>query len=144
MNPMSTPRKIRLDLATPPEVAIRAAMHAVEAMGADPRLTSAIQHLSTALDFVSAHVDDEMRLTDLGPERRLVSEANDGSWVRRNPDVLPPYRKRPALSPNQAHWMLTRVINGKGDVSTKAMAEWCGEIQPDPEQLNPPIRLPGQ
>jgi hypothetical protein len=118
-------------------------MHAVESMGADPRLTSAVNHLSKALDFVSAHVDDEMRLADLGENRRMVSEANDLAWVRHNPDVLPPYRKRPALSPNQAHWMLARAINGKGDVSTKAMAEWCGEVEPDPEQLNPPIRLPG-
>jgi hypothetical protein len=51
------PRRIRLDLATPPEVAIRAAMAAVEAMGCDRDLTEAGTLLSRALNMVAFVVD---------------------------------------------------------------------------------------
>jgi len=46
---MTIPRKIRLDLMTPPEVALRAAMAAVEAMPADTRLTNASVKVGEAL-----------------------------------------------------------------------------------------------
>ncbi len=62
---MSIPRKIRLDLATPPEVTIRAAMTAVEAMPADVRLSKAGMRLSEALDLVSDYVDEQMRSVDI-------------------------------------------------------------------------------
>ena len=62
---MSIPRKIRLDLATPPEVAIRAAMTAVESMSAHPRLSRAGLLLSQALDLVSDYVDEQMRAVDI-------------------------------------------------------------------------------
>jgi hypothetical protein len=63
---MTIPRKIRLDLATPTEVAIRAAMAAVEGMGADVLLTKASRHLADALDAVSSYVDGQMRGVGLG------------------------------------------------------------------------------
>lgn len=57
---MTILRKIRLDLATPTEVALRAALRAVEAMPADVRLTEACVHVSAALDIVSRYVDEQM------------------------------------------------------------------------------------
>ena len=51
---------------------------------------------------------------------------------------LPAYRKRPVLTHLQAHWMLVRAVSGKGEVSDRAMAEWNGEVEPDPTTLNPP------
>ena len=62
-----TPRRIRLDLATPPEVAIRAAMAAVERMAADTRLTEAVMHLSMALERVADYVDEQSRDVDISP-----------------------------------------------------------------------------
>ena len=63
---MTTPRKCRLDLATPPEVALREALGAVEAMPADVRLTKAGQKIVEALDLVGDYVDDQMRYVGLG------------------------------------------------------------------------------
>ena len=65
------PRRCRIDLATPPEVAIRAAIAAVEAMPPDVRLTNALISLSEALELVADHVNEQMRGVDLG------------AWVRR-------------------------------------------------------------
>ncbi len=50
-------RRCRIDLASPGETAIRAAMQAVESMGADLRLTDAMVHLGRALDSVADFVD---------------------------------------------------------------------------------------
>jgi len=62
---MTIPRKIRLDLATPPEVALRAALAAVEAMPADTRLTAASLKVQEALDLVSTYVNEQMRNVSL-------------------------------------------------------------------------------
>jgi hypothetical protein len=63
---VKTLRRIRLDLMTPPEVAIRAAMAAVEAMPPDAQLTAAGVRLGEALDLVSAYVDRQLRGTEIG------------------------------------------------------------------------------
>jgi hypothetical protein len=68
---MTIARKIRLDLATPTEVVIRAAMAAVEDMGADVRLTEAGQHLQRALDSVASYVDEQMRAVTLSDDTAL-------------------------------------------------------------------------
>ena len=68
---MAIPRRIRLDLMTPPEVAIRTAMAAVEKMSADVRLTNAGLKLSEALDLVSAYVDEQVRDSALDSEAGL-------------------------------------------------------------------------
>ncbi len=68
---MTMPRKIRLDLATPPEVALRAALDAVEAMPADTRLTAAVVKVAEALDLVSSYVDEQMRDVTLGDDTSL-------------------------------------------------------------------------
>jgi hypothetical protein len=60
-----TPRRIRLDLATPSEVTIRQAMAAVEAMPPDTRLTNAGMKLQEALDLVSDFVNEKLRETSL-------------------------------------------------------------------------------
>ena len=59
------PRRIRLDLATPPEIALRAALAAVEAMPADPRLTEASNHVSSALNLVGRYIDEQICKTEL-------------------------------------------------------------------------------
>jgi len=58
---MTMPRSCRLDLATPPEVALRAAHAAIEAMPDDTRLTNAGLKVQEALRLVSAYVDEQMR-----------------------------------------------------------------------------------
>lgn len=54
------PRRIRIDLQTPTEAAIRAARNAVEERGADVRLTKATILLGEALDAVSDYEDEQM------------------------------------------------------------------------------------
>jgi hypothetical protein len=56
-----TPRRIRVDLQTPAEVAIRAAVVAVEACGADTLLTDAVVLLSKAADKVADYVDYQLK-----------------------------------------------------------------------------------
>lgn len=51
------PRRARLDLCTPAELAIYAAMQAVEALPADVRLTEAVVLLQTARERVADYVD---------------------------------------------------------------------------------------
>lgn len=51
------PRRIRIDLMTPAELAIRNAMLAVEEVGADPLLTDAVILLQQARDKVADYVD---------------------------------------------------------------------------------------
>lgn len=53
------PRRCRVDLATPPEKAIREAMGVVEDLGADVRLTEAVNLLGQALDKVADYVDGQ-------------------------------------------------------------------------------------
>ena len=61
------PRRVRLDQNTPAELSIRAAIHMVEAAGADVRLTDAVVLLGAALDSVADFVDGVDR-------RRFVRE----------------------------------------------------------------------
>jgi len=51
------PRRIDAQRYVPAETAIRAAMQAVEAMSADPRLTDAVCLLAKAKDLVADFVD---------------------------------------------------------------------------------------
>lgn len=51
------PRRARIDLMCPAELAIRNAIELVEAMGADPALTDAVVHLSSAQESVADYVD---------------------------------------------------------------------------------------
>jgi hypothetical protein len=53
-------RKNYLYLLTPAETAIVKAIAAVEGIGADPRLTDAINLLSSAKDKVAEFIDDEL------------------------------------------------------------------------------------
>ena len=53
------PRRIRMDLMTPAELAITKAVHATEAMPADPLLTEAVILLLQARDKVADYVDRE-------------------------------------------------------------------------------------
>lgn len=55
------PRTIRIDLATPAEVAIRAAETAVENLGADVRLTQAATKLQEARALVGEYVNDQLK-----------------------------------------------------------------------------------
>lgn len=57
MSTDNIPRRIRLDLNTPAELAIRAAVDAVELVGAHPLLTEAVILLGQAREKVADYVD---------------------------------------------------------------------------------------
>lgn len=52
------PRRATLEKMTPAELAIYNAIQEVDKVGADVKLTQAIQKLSEAKDFVSDYVDE--------------------------------------------------------------------------------------
>lgn len=52
------PRRIRIDLMKPAELAIYNAMQEVEKLGADIRLTTAVIKLQEASTLVSDYIDD--------------------------------------------------------------------------------------
>lgn len=57
---MSTiPRRIRLDLSEPAELAIRKAVDEVEKIGADVRLTEAVNLLDKARELVADFIDEQ-------------------------------------------------------------------------------------
>src|SRR5574343_921446 len=68
------PRRSRLDQNTPAELAIRAAVDAVEALPADPRLTDAVVLLQEARESVANYVDG---IYELGVLASLRSENSD-------------------------------------------------------------------
>lgn len=54
------PRRCDVRLRTPAEVAIYAAIEAVENIGADPRLTHAVMSLTSAAEAVGDYIEDEL------------------------------------------------------------------------------------
>jgi hypothetical protein len=56
---MEFPRRNRLDLNTPAELAIVNAMYEVEKLGADVKLTEAIILLQKAKDLIADYVDEK-------------------------------------------------------------------------------------
>lgn len=59
--PDNIPRRIRIDLLSPAETAIRNAMLAVEDMAADPLLTEAVTLLGQAREKVADYVDKQLK-----------------------------------------------------------------------------------
>lgn len=57
---MSIPRRAYIQMMVPAELAIREAIHKVEAIGADVVLTEAVNLLTKAQDKVSDYVDREV------------------------------------------------------------------------------------
>lgn len=53
------PRRNRLDLNAPAELAIRKAMEEVEKIGADPRLTSIVYKLEKCFNRLADYVDSK-------------------------------------------------------------------------------------
>lgn len=64
MNTNDIPRRIRIDLMSPAELAIHNAMAEVEKAGADVLLTKAVVLLQEAKDRVADFVDQEMKKSD--------------------------------------------------------------------------------
>lgn len=56
---MNTPRRIRIDLNEPVELAIRNAINEVEKVGADIKLTKAVCLLDEAKNLVSDFIDEQ-------------------------------------------------------------------------------------
>jgi hypothetical protein len=56
-NNTQTPRRIRLDLNTPAELAVRNAVNEVEKLPADTRLTEAILLLDQAREKIADYID---------------------------------------------------------------------------------------
>lgn len=92
------PRRNRLYLNEPAEIAIRAAVDEVEKLGADTRLTEAINLLQQAREKVADHIDGPR---DIAPLRSLVADLSDAlsdegiSWSQ---DGLHDIRRRVARS----------------------------------------------
>ena len=59
-----TLRRNRLDFNIPAEIAINHAMHAVENLGADVRLTDAVILLQKAKDLVSDFFDSNQKISN--------------------------------------------------------------------------------
>ena len=87
------PRRARLDLSTPAERAIWDAMQAVEAAGADVRLTDAVILLQAARESVSDFVDGVER-------RRFVREETTATAPAPASDVVTPSLKLVAPPPD--------------------------------------------
>lgn len=68
------PRRFRIDQNVPAELAIRAAMDAVEAMPADVRLTEAVISLGEALEHVADFVDGKQATPENRTDRCI------GAW----------------------------------------------------------------
>lgn len=73
------PRRNRIDQMTPAELAIRDAMSAVEAAGADVRLTDAVVLLGQAQNKVADFVDGVM------PDEQIKTTAAELAATFRNP-----------------------------------------------------------
>lgn len=65
------PRRSRLDLNTPAELAIRNAVNEVEKVGADPILTQIVQLLNGARDYLSDFVDGNTSRIDFNAIKTL-------------------------------------------------------------------------
>jgi hypothetical protein len=63
LRPDGIPRRCDLSLSTPAELAIRSAVEAVEAAGADPLLTQAVNTLHEARELVADYVDRDLPAT---------------------------------------------------------------------------------
>ncbi len=101
--------------------------------------------LQTATVMLVSDVAHQMQgaLMDYGTwEEREHADHAVAHETAKN-DALPGWKKRPDLTQVQARWMLTRILMGSPDVSKRAMAEWEGEIEPDPAMLNPPSLIRG-
>lgn len=57
---MGFPRRNRIDLNKPSELAIRNAIDEVEKLGADVKLTDAVIKLNEALELVSDFIDNQI------------------------------------------------------------------------------------
>jgi len=60
VRPASFPRRNRIDLQTPAEATIRAAIAAIEAIGADTQLTDAVVLLGQVQDKVADVIDGRL------------------------------------------------------------------------------------
>lgn len=107
---MEIPRRNRLDKNTPTELAIRAAIDAVEAMPADVRLTDAIVLLGAALESVADFVDEvpvirrnqAWRCTNCGREWRPLSAPDTCPDCFGQAEVITPSTAAPVTSPPQS------------------------------------------
>lgn len=64
-NNSQIPRRIRLDLNTPAELAVRNAVDEVEKLPADTRLTEAVILLDQAREKIADYIDEQTLLTNV-------------------------------------------------------------------------------
>ena len=87
------PRRRRIDLASPVEQKIRAAMAEVESLGADVRLTNAAIKLEEAKDLVADYIEAHIKNPEPPPPvDRSQQQLTDGSPVpedRSHTELLP-------------------------------------------------------
>jgi hypothetical protein len=75
------PRRARLELNTPAELAIRAAIDAVEAAGAHPLLTQVVTDLSAAREELANYIDKHLQ-----PTENVRFHSVDGLFFEQLPD----------------------------------------------------------
>ncbi len=87
-------RRNNLDLNTPVETAIRRAINAVEAAGADPHLTQAVLALMTAFELVADWQDEQGAVVSPEPSGALRQDMNEAvaMFDRNNVPYEPPFR----------------------------------------------------
>ena len=85
------PRRIRVDLMTPAELAIRQAVLVVEEAGCDSRLTDAVVLLGQAKECVADYVDNMPRLVKVCPSCASFEEERDMAHEAAN-DALDKYK----------------------------------------------------
>jgi hypothetical protein len=91
-------RQARTDLATPVEQKIREVMSLVEDMGADLRLTDAVDHLGKALESVGEYQDEKLQQILLD-RKKFIQILHDMSSDERV-DLFRIARRVPELDKN--------------------------------------------
>lgn len=74
---METPRKNRLDLNIPAEMAIYNAIQEVEKLGAAPKLTEVVEMLSNSKELLSEYVDSKQDEVELVKHFNTLLENRD-------------------------------------------------------------------
>jgi hypothetical protein len=120
------PRRNRLELLTPAEIAIRAAISAVEAAGADTLLTDAIVLLGQAKEKVADYAEKSGEV----PELAEYDPQEDASWRQT---LCVGWRKKEDAVTKGEYWL--RWTSPRGLYYwLHPEGRWVGE----PEQINMP------
>jgi hypothetical protein len=145
------PRRIRRDLYTPAEQAISAAVTAVEAVGADVRLTNAVIKLGEAQRDVADYIDDAIRAGKMPMPESRASVSPGGAAPPEVPEAesliglirlaaMDGYNKEPVSTVDEwvaeaKKWVFLVYLAGRD--SAVASSSGLGEAPPRQQQQCP-------